>query len=96
MLFTEKVDYVLNFMQIAYSNDCKRQSKSQIEESDVIFEEKNVLTADSTESYLRYRIVTAQHIFKIPEPYLLNKFVGEFLKSDGVKSTSLSIVFLEC
>lgn len=74
-------------MQIAYSNDRKKQLKSHLdlEENAVIFCHGDLEENTDSNPYLRYRNLPEQSIFEIPDSYLLNKFVGDFLKSDGVK-----------
>ena len=66
ILTSERVDYVLKYMQIAESSDRKKRSKPM---------------TDSRECSLE-----GKEPFKLPDSYLLNKFVLEFLKSDGVSS----------
>ncbi|KAE9555333.1 hypothetical protein FO519_001492 [Halicephalobus sp. NKZ332] len=63
ILTSERVDYVLKYMQIAESSERKKRSKPM----------------DSRECSL-----DAKEPFKLPDSYLLNKFVLQFLKSDGV------------
>uniref|UniRef100_A0AC35ETN2 Innexin n=1 Tax=Panagrolaimus sp. PS1159 TaxID=55785 RepID=A0AC35ETN2_9BILA len=58
---SERIDYILTFMQIAESSDKKRRQKPI-----------NTDSLDSKES------------FEVPESMLLEKFVLDFLKSDGV------------
>uniref|UniRef100_A0A915CRN6 Innexin n=1 Tax=Ditylenchus dipsaci TaxID=166011 RepID=A0A915CRN6_9BILA len=69
LLVSERVDYVLKFMQIAESSDRKRCLKGRSEDVDEM--------RRSTD------LGTGTDIFRLPDSYLLNKFVLEFLQSDG-------------
>uniref|UniRef100_A0A7E4VKM9 Innexin n=1 Tax=Panagrellus redivivus TaxID=6233 RepID=A0A7E4VKM9_PANRE len=66
VLQSERVDYVLKYMQIAESSDRKRRTK---------FGDARMETSINMEP---------KDAFMLPDSYLLNKFVHEFLKSDGV------------
>jgi hypothetical protein len=65
MVQSERVDYVLKYMQIAASSDKEKRRKYYKDAS-----------RNSDEN--------VKEAFHLPDPYLLNKFVHEFLKSDGV------------
>uniref|UniRef100_A0A1I7S0W6 Innexin n=1 Tax=Bursaphelenchus xylophilus TaxID=6326 RepID=A0A1I7S0W6_BURXY len=67
-LQSEKVDYVLKYMQIAESNDKKRRAK---------------LLSTSTTSNQRDSM-DCKELGILPNTYLLHKFVTEFLKTDGI------------
>ncbi|KAI1713852.1 innexin domain-containing protein [Ditylenchus destructor] len=68
---SERVDYILKFMQIAQSSDYKRSRKLPTKESECA------------------QYIPPAEAFELPHPYLLNKFVLEFLQSDGTFSLRL-------
>lgn len=66
---SEKVDYILKYMQIAESNDKKRRAK---------------LLTQSTTSHHQRDSIDCKELGFLPDSYLLHKFVCEFLKTDGI------------
>uniref|UniRef100_A0A914CAY9 Innexin n=1 Tax=Acrobeloides nanus TaxID=290746 RepID=A0A914CAY9_9BILA len=62
---SERVDYVLKYMQIAASSDKEKRRKYYKDAS-------------------RNPDENVKEAFHLPDPYLLNKFVHEFLKTDGI------------
>lgn len=115
MFTSEKVDYVLKFMQIAESSDQKRSRKSNNNnnfQSPLFLPQQFVENMDesmmqgvpmivggmnrSLDSDNSYPLNGGNNNngggngngihenFRIPDAYLLHKFVADFLKSDGV------------
>lgn len=70
MLQSEKVDYVLKYMQIAESNDRKRRAK--------------LLSTSQASGAVHRDSVECKELGFLPDTYLLHRFVGDFLKTDGI------------
>lgn len=67
---SEKIDYVLKYMQIAESNDRKRRAK--------------LLSVSQSGAAGHRDSVDCKELGFLPDTYLLHRFVSEFLKTDGI------------
>ncbi|KAI6178029.1 Innexin [Aphelenchoides besseyi] len=75
---SEKVDYVLKYMQIAESNDRKRRTK-------LLSTSQHSNGSDgAVGGTVRRDSVDCKELGFLPDTYLLHRFVAEFLKTDGI------------
>ncbi|KAI6207452.1 Innexin [Aphelenchoides besseyi] len=78
VLQSEKVDYVLKYMQIAESNDRKRRTK-------LLSTSQHSNGSDgAVGGTVRRDSVDCKELGFLPDTYLLHRFVAEFLKTDGI------------